>query len=122
MATIVVLDTNALLMPFQFGVNLDSELKRLLGSCEIIVPSSVLEELKRIRERRLAKAAGDLALKFKVVRTREKGDEAILQVARKLRAAVVTNDRELIKALKKLKIPVIYLRSRTHLELSGSFL
>jgi len=122
MAVKVILDTNALLMPFQFGLNLDKELERLLGDCEILVPSSVLDELNELEPKKLARSAKALASKFKVIKTKEKGDKAIISTAKKLKCAVVTNDKELIKALKELKLPVIYLRSRTHLVLSGRFL
>jgi len=122
MTTKVILDTNALLMPFQFGINLSTELKRLLGSFEIIVPSSVLDELKKLKPRGSVKAAEALALKYRVWSTEGKGDEAILSLAEELKAIVVTNDKGLMRALKKLKLPVIHLRSRTHLVLSGSFL
>jgi len=42
---LVLLDTNALLMPFQFQVHLEAELHRVLGDVEIAVPSPVLSEL-----------------------------------------------------------------------------
>ena len=122
MTTKVILDTNALLMPFQFGINLSTELKRLLGAFEIVVPSSVLDELKGLKPKNLAKAAEALSLRFKVWSTEEKGDEAIVSLAKELKAVVVTNDKRLMEALRKLKLPVIHLRSRTHLVLSGSFL
>ncbi len=122
MVTKVVLDTNALMMPFQFRLNLDAELERLLGPFEGIVPSSVLEELERTKPERTARAARALASKYRVFETEEKGDAAILSVAQELRAAVVTNDKRLGSKLRALKLPVIYLRSRAHLVLSGSFL
>ena len=34
----VLLDANALLMPFQFRINLEAELRRLLGDVDIVVP------------------------------------------------------------------------------------
>lgn len=122
MVTKVVLDTNALMMPFQFNINLDSELERLLGPFEGIVPSSVLEELDGMKPERLAKAAKALASKYKLFDTDEKGDAAVLSVAKRLRAVVVTNDKQLGTKLKALKLPVVSLRSRTRLVLSGSFL
>lgn len=122
MVTTVVLDTNALLMPFQFNINLDKELERLLGSFEAVVPSSVLEELEKTKPERHAKAARALASKYRIFETDEKGDAAILSVAEKLKAVVVTNDKQLGSKLKALKLPVVSLRSRTRLVLSGSFL
>src|SRR5207247_5187201 len=54
----VVLDANALLLPFQFRVNLEAELRRLLGEHEILVPSAVLDELKGLaRSLREARSA-----------------------------------------------------------------
>ena len=48
---IIILDTNALFVPFKFKLNLDSELKRLFGDYQIIIPSCVLNELKRLSTR-----------------------------------------------------------------------
>jgi rRNA-processing protein FCF1 len=122
MKTKVILDTNALLMPFQFGINLTSELDRLLGQCEVYVPSSVLKELKKLKPAKMAREGESMAARFEVFETDETGDQAIVAVAEELKCVVVTNDKELIKILKERNIPVVYLRSRTHLELSGSFL
>jgi rRNA-processing protein FCF1 len=122
MNTKVILDTNALLMPFQFGINLDVELERLLGDCEVLVPSSVFEELALLEQKKLAKAARSLASKFKMLEVEGKGDEAIISAAKSQKAVVVTNDRELIERLKAIGIKVAFLRSRSHLVLSASFL
>ena len=43
---VVLLDSNALLMPFQFPIHLDAELRRLLGDVEVVVPEPVLAELE----------------------------------------------------------------------------
>src|SRR5947199_5142050 len=43
---LVLLDANALLMPFQFRVNLDREIQRLLGDVDVAVPKPVLTELE----------------------------------------------------------------------------
>jgi rRNA-processing protein FCF1 len=117
---IVILDANALLMPFQFRINLDIELERLLGECEVLVPSSVLGELEKLaKENRQAKAALALAKKYRVSEVEEGGDASIVSLANELNAIVVTNDKDLIMKLKESRIPVIYLRSRTHLVLEG---
>ena len=42
----IVLDANALLMPFQFNIHIDQELRRLFGDIPVVVPSSVLGELR----------------------------------------------------------------------------
>jgi hypothetical protein len=110
----VVLDANALMMPFQFGVNMDKELRRLFGEVPVFVPSSVLGELSNIVDKN-AKAALSLARKYSVVETELSGDDAVLTIAKERSAAVVTNDRELIKRLRELGIPVIRLRGEHYL-------
>ncbi|UCD92180.1 MAG: twitching motility protein PilT [Methanobacteriota archaeon] len=116
----VILDANALLMPFQFGVNLDLELERLVGECDVLVPSSVLGELRKlVGTDKHAKAALDLAQKYEVREVEDSGDASILSLAGKEAGIVVTNDRELIQKLRESGIPVISLRSRTHLVIEG---
>lgn len=120
MAGGVVLDANALMMPFQFRINLDRELIRLMGEGDVFVPSSVIDELTRM-DTRESKAAMALAAKYEVVETTEIGDEGVLDVARRKAAAVVTNDRGLITRLTESGIPVLRLRSGRYLVMSGEW-
>jgi len=110
----VVLDANALMMPFQFRVNLDKELNRLFGEVPILVPSSVLSELSAIADKH-AKPALQLARKYQIVETELRGDDAVLDVAVKRGAAVVTNDRELIWRVRDARLPVVRLRGERFL-------
>ncbi len=110
----VVLDTNALLMPFEISINLDAELRRLLGECEIFVPAPVIGELKRVGGRH-AKAALALARKYRIYETNVQGDEGVIQTAMDLNAHVLTNDRELRSRLRKRGIRTIFLRSNKYL-------
>ncbi|MBE0518052.1 MAG: twitching motility protein PilT [Thermoplasmata archaeon] len=114
MISAVVLDANALLMPFQFKIHLDRELKRLFGEVPVLIPSSVIDELSNIHDKH-AKAAMALAKKYAVVETSMRGDDAVLSVARDRSAAVLTNDRELISRLRAENIPVVRLRSGRYL-------
>lgn len=117
--TKVILDTNALLMPFQFNINLDLELIRLLGQYEILLPSSVIDELDNISTSDapppFIKAASKLSEKFRIEKVEEKGDESIFQLAKKHNAIVVTNDRDLKKRLRSAGLRTISLKSKTHL-------
>lgn len=110
----VVLDANAILMPFQFKVNLDNELKRLFGEIPVFVPSSVLGELANSMDKN-AKAGLALARKYHIVETELRGDDAVLDIAQRRDAAVVTNDKELIARLRDRHLPVVRLRSRKYL-------
>ncbi|UCH89144.1 MAG: twitching motility protein PilT [Thermoplasmata archaeon] len=117
----VILDTNALLMPFQFKLNLDSELTRLLGQYEIIIPSSVIAELENLyREKqkpRWIKSALSLAKKYQIEHVNGSGDDAICKAAQESNAIVVTNDKALKKRLKSRGVRTIWLKSKTHLVL-----
>lgn len=110
----IVLDANALLMPFQFKINLDSELKRLFGDVPVFVPSSVLGELGNALDKN-ARAALALARKYHIAETELSGDNAVIDTARRREAAVVTNDRELIDRLRAERIPIVRLRGERYL-------
>lgn len=112
------MDSNGLLMPFQFRLNVDKEIRRLLGEVRVLVPSSVLGELCRM-DTKEAKAALALAAKYERVETSLDGDDAVIDVADRYSAAVLTNDRELIGRLKVRSIPVLRLRSGRFLVLTG---
>ncbi len=111
----VVLDTNALMAPFEYRINIDMEIQRNLGHPDIYVPSCVLGELRKLSSRRWeARAALQLAQKYREVDVQSPGDSGVIEAAKKLNAHVITNDQELIKKLKKEKIPVLYV-SQNHL-------
>lgn len=111
----VVLDTNALLIPFQFKINLDIEIRQLLGDVEVLVPASVINELKKLKMKE-AKAALSLAEKYRRVQTTKRGDEGIVEAAKEYHAAVITNDQELMAILRKSSIPVIRMRECQRLD------
>ncbi|MEF8833009.1 MAG: DUF120 domain-containing protein [Candidatus Thermoplasmatota archaeon] len=113
--TRVILDTNILLMPFQFSLNLDQEIRRLVGNAQVFVPSSVVDELKALDQ----KAPLELSEKYRKIEVEKDGDEGVLEAARKLDGVVVTNDKELKERALKQNNPVAFLRSRSHLELIG---
>ena len=118
---VVILDANALLMPFQFKINLDVELQRLVGECDVLVPSSVIGELKKLkRTNKDAGAALALAEKYTSSPVEGSGDDSLLELANEMKGTVVTNDKDLIQRLKESRIPVIHMRSRNHLVLDGA--
>ena len=118
------MDTNALMMPYQFGINLEKELTRLLGVCRIIVPVTVVEEMERLAEKggkvgRAAQLGLSIIKKrgFRLMETENRGDDGVIETALKMEAAIVTNDKELKKKAKELQLPIIYLREGEKLEL-----
>ena len=123
----VVLDTNALLTPYQLGINIEKELNRLLGICRIIVPTSVIKEAEKLAlldgsVGRAAKLGLSIVRKkdYQIIETTYDGDDGVIDVAIKTNAAVVTNDKELKEKVKELGLPVIYVREESKLEIEDS--
>jgi rRNA-processing protein FCF1 len=116
----VVTDANALMMPFQFSINIDLELARLLGSFEIIVPSSVIVELRRVaveQKASVAKGALKLAAKYRTHKVNGTGDDAVLAAAVELGAVLLTNDAGLRRRAREAGLRTVCLRGRSHLEI-----
>jgi rRNA-processing protein FCF1 len=119
----VVLDTNALMVPEQFGVEIFSELQRL-GFGECLVPSQVCQELRllaagaeRGRDKAAARVGLGLAGQCRIVDVSEKdADSAVEQLAISEGAAVFTNDGAMKKRLFSKGITVVYLRQGRYLE------
>lgn len=122
---IVILDTNMLMAVEQFGINLFSELDRIIKrEHKPVIPKSILNEIQNIykngkgENKRAASVALKLADKCEEIETESQGDDAIIEVADKGDTMVATNDSELIKRLKNNNIPVIILRQQSHLEIN----
>ena len=119
----VVLDTNFLLVPYQFKVDVFRQIERLLEAPhEFVVPTGVVSELKKLSKGKGKEgAAARFALKlldvYKVTKVRSKGDVDgwIAEYAGKENAIVATNDVELRNRLKKEGVKMIALRSRARL-------
>ncbi|WP_457751916.1 PIN domain-containing protein [Thermococcus sp.] len=128
---LVIPDTNFLLVPGQFGVDIIGELNRVLDvKFRIAVPDVVLQELdvierkSRGRDLMAVRMAKKLAERFETVEIGRFGerpiDDQILDFAVKNeRVLVCTNDKGLKKRLRERGIPVVYLRSKKILELEG---
>jgi hypothetical protein len=103
-------------MPFEMRMNIDLAVSSLLGDVRMVVPGPMIGELKNL-ENKYADAALSLARKYEIIQTETMGDDAIVEAAVRLDAYVLTNDKELKRRLRSLRIPIIYLRSNTHLVL-----
>jgi len=125
----LILDSNFLLVLFQFKIDIFEELNDLLGKAEPIVLSTTLEELKKMAEKSSAKkymqfsAALKLAEKCEILEvkreTSESYDDVILRVAGELKIPVATNDAELRKRLRRAGLATIYLRQKSRLVIEG---
>ena len=127
----VIFDSNFLFVPSQFQLDIFEELANLLNQrFDPILLSPTQKELQKLakegslKTRQQAFLALKLAEKCRVVHV-EKGlkethDDVIVRVAAEWKCPVATNDRELRKRLRKLRVPVIFLRQRRRLELDGA--
>ena len=115
----VVLDSNFLLLPFQFGVDIFAELDRILDvRYEVCVAKVVIEELKSIKSK-YAKGALSIAKKLKVLDLRgERADDVLFELASK-NTIICTTDKVLMDRIRKKGVPVIYLRQRKYLAMNG---
>jgi rRNA-processing protein FCF1 len=127
----VVLDANFFFVSSQFNVDVFEEVANLLNRrFEPVLLSSTQKELQGLAEssspkqRKQAQLALRLAEKCRVV-VAEKGlketyDDVIVRVAAEWKSPVATNDRELRKRLRKVGVPVIFLRQKRRLEMEGA--
>jgi rRNA-processing protein FCF1 len=127
----VVLDANFFFVSSQFNVDIFEEVANLLNRrFEPVLLSSTQKELQGLAEssspkqRKQAQLALRLAEKCRVV-VAEKGlketyDDVIVRVAAEWKSPVATNDRELRKRLRKVGVPVIFLRQKRRLEMEGA--
>ena len=123
----IILDTNFLLIPERFKVNIFEELDIVVEEkYELIVPEGVVNELKRLAERkgkdgRAARVALVLMekKKIKILKTKEDSvDKAIKELAKRFKnCAVATLDSKLKKDLLMEGKKVIYLRAKKYLVL-----
>ena len=119
----VILDSSAILMFFEFSVDWEKELDRLLGGYHLVIPTAVVQELQILATRgtigkKKAAAALKLIEKYDTIdQEADTVDETLMIIADKTQGIVVTNDTELRKRLKNRGFPVIFLRGKKKLAL-----
>ena len=130
MKTKIILDTNFLLIPAQFKVDIFSEIKRICNfNYELVVVPETISELKHIidgkrnsaKDRKAAKLAVQFLRKYEVKTPKDyrkvfkRADEAILDIADR-NSLVATQDRELKRKLQT-KCGLIILRQKQYLQI-----
>ena len=120
----VLLDTNAFLLPVQFGIDLVRELEGLFGACELLTLEGVLRELRGIgeghgRDAAAARVGLGLAGRCTVLPSpRAPGDVDgdVIRAAEQQGCVVVTTDQAVRKALLGRGLGVVTMRGRGRLE------
>ena len=123
----VVIDTNFFMVPFQFNVDVISELEKLLPSYKLTTPSFVINELKGLKNNNKGKTRLNANLALKLANSskieikdislleNETVDDALLRVSEVL----ATNDIELKNRAKDKGITVAYLRQKKYIAVEG---
>jgi len=119
----VVLDTNFLLIPFRFRINIMAELDYLIEESHFYVVSSrTVAELEKLgssvgKDGMAARLALKMlkASRIEMVKNEEHVDDWIVGYAKDNNAIVCTNDAALRRRLKRLNVKMIALRSRSRL-------
>jgi len=126
----VIIDSNALFIPFQFKIDMYNELKQLLNrNFELVLISPVKRELERLATKSQPKMQKNASLALKFAEqcsyfevgeaSQETTDDLIVKVACEWKAPVFTNDKLLRKRLRDINVPVIYMREKSRLEIDG---
>lgn len=123
----IILDTNFLTIPYQFGLDIFEEIKKIISdNFELVTLDGVINELENLaknkgKDSRAAKIGLELIEKnqVKIIKTElENVDDSIVEISDE-DTIVATNDKELKQRLKDKGVKVIYLRSKNSLELSN---
>ena len=126
----VVIDTNFFMVPFQFNVDIITELENTLPSYKLTTPSFVINELKGLKRNNKGKTRLNANLALKLANSskveikdislleNETVDDALLRVSEVL----ATNDIELKNRAKEKGITVAYLRQKRYIAVDGKIL
>ncbi|MHA1480646.1 MAG: type II toxin-antitoxin system VapC family toxin [Candidatus Thorarchaeota archaeon] len=133
MPLIVVIDTNFLTVPAQFGIDIFSEAERILERrVEYVLLSTAESELNQklemaptTTEKRKFLIAKELIDRCRVVNVDETTsklpvDDQLLEYTISVKGVLATNDKELRTRARNRRIPVLIMRGKKKLELVGT--
>lgn len=123
----VIIDTNFLMIPGELGIDIFSEIDRLIDESYVLcIMEATQKELQKIVEKHRAKKKGFNAKlayimihqkKIKVItHTEDYADDAIVSFASSKDCFVCTQDKELKNRLKNTKAKVIVLKQKKYLD------
>ena len=126
----ILFDTNFLMIPLRFGVDVFEEAERVLNQLpEYYVTRSVLREIELLKQDASPSFAKELRFAEKIaercsvldveVEDEETVDESILRTAVEKRLIVGTTDADLKRKLRNAGVKVLILRQKRYLEFVG---
>jgi len=127
----VMIDTNFFLLPYQYGIDIFTEIERLITrKYKLLTTSRVIRELEDIQKNPDSsgadKTGARIALQLiekrdiHIIEDDSSVDDAIVRFAENNKPDVIvcTNDRQLKRRLKKIGVKTINMREKNHLELN----
>ncbi len=128
----VIVDTNFLMLPAQFGIDIFTQVDEAVDrKTEFIVLDSVVAEVERkvskatgSKEKRLLRVTTELMKRCRVVEVEDDlagmpVDDQVLEYAKKVSGVIATNDKELRAKARKFEIPLLILRGRKRVVVEG---
>jgi rRNA-processing protein FCF1 len=128
---LVVLDTNFLTVPLQFGVDIFSEAETILEQrVEFVILDSVIEEINKLArtakgsDKRAFRIALELAENCRKVDVQDRYsemtvDDQLIEYAVQTGGVLATNDKDLRARARARGSPVLLLRGKKRLALEG---
>lgn len=124
----IILDTNFLLIPGLFKVDIFTEIRRICDfSYKLYIIDRTIDELNKIIDTQPGKFKSSALLALKLIKAKninilstaeDKGvDELILDLIKKEEYVIATQDKALKSAIARKKIPLIVLRQKKYLVL-----
>jgi rRNA-processing protein FCF1 len=115
----VIFDTNFLLVPIRFGVDVFAEAERVLNQLvDPAVTPGVLRELEQLRQGAAPGFERELDFGHDLLEG-ETVDDSLVRLASAGGYVVATTDSELKKKLRRSGVKVLILRQRRYLQLVG---
>ncbi len=117
----LLLDSNFLMVPFNYKIDIYEELKFSLGKVELYTLNLCINELKKLgKKKKIFLAAIDLANKkgVKIIKVNYNNvDDALLIYAKENDFALATVDSKLMREAKSLNIRVITIKNNKIIEM-----
>ncbi len=126
----VLLDTNFLMLPVRFGIDIRSELGRIIeASFSLATTPAVLDELRRLKANVKTRESKNIDFGLAMAESMEKLDDTLrpeedvddqlVRLSEREGLVVATTDAELRRRIRREGHPVVFMRQRRYLAIDG---